>query len=101
MVARSARRRVIAETAKGLFVTFPPVAMGCRCGGGAEHEHAVDPEAASAKSLHSFVDFAQSSVLNAQSSGGGLGEVLRAKYSGGGGQCLESDADQQLLLKIQ
>lgn len=73
--------------------------MGCRCGGGAEHEHAVDPEAASAKSLHPFVDFAQSSILNAKN-GGDLEKVLRARYLEGG-QYLESDADQQLLLKIQ
>lgn len=76
--------------------------MGCRCGGGTEHEHAADPDAASAKSLHQFVDMSQSHVMNAQPMGL-LERVLRSRFLAGDGgrDCLESDTDPQLLIKIQ
>jgi hypothetical protein len=75
--------------------------MGCRCGGGAEHEHAVDPDAASAKSLHQYVDWSQSLTVNAKRPNI-LENVLRAKFaSGEGGNILKSDTDSQMIIKIQ
>lgn len=73
--------------------------MGCRCGGGAEHEHATDPDGHAARSLHSYIDFAASTVLNAARPCD-LSRVLRAAFAAPAGT-VESDADAQLIVKVQ
>jgi hypothetical protein len=70
----------------------------CRCGGGGEHEHAVDLDA---KSLFQYVDFKYSSVLNGCKPMVELERIIRSKFTVDKEACLESDTDVQLLVKIQ
>lgn len=73
--------------------------MGCRCGGGAEHEHTEDLDAASAKSLYQYIDMSQTQALNTKADTR-LEQVLRPRYHGPKAY-LESDTDPQVLIKIQ
>lgn len=74
--------------------------MGCRCGGGAEHEHATDPEASMSKSLYPYIDLGQCSTLNVKN-GGSLHQVVRARFSNENEAFIQSDVDPQMILKFQ
>ena len=74
----------------------------CQCGGAAEHEHGVDEGALASNmcSLHQYIDMSKCQALNAQR-GYELGHILRARFVDRKDAVLESDADQQLIVKIQ
>lgn len=72
----------------------------CRCGGANDHEHGLAPEVVQKRSLHSYVDFSGSTCLNVKKSSA-LRSCLREKFETDSEiVVLESDADQQLLIKI-
>lgn len=78
----------------------------CNCGGAAEHEHGLDEaKAALCAPLHAFIDMGASSVLNATKDSAPLPHILRPRYLSQAGDVevghLFSDADPQLLIKIQ
>lgn len=73
--------------------------MGCRCGGGAEHEHTTNADEQTARSLHPYIDFAASTALNAARPYD-LSRVLRAAFAAPAG-AITSDADAQLIIKVQ
>lgn len=71
----------------------------CRCGGGDEHEHTVDLDASSSKSLYSFVDFTHCGVLNGRKPFD-LQRIIRLKFTEDG-ETLLSDVDEQIIIKVQ
>lgn len=75
--------------------------MGCRCGGGSEHEHAeFDVDGHPIKSLVDFIDFTKSTAINVQRPYD-LEEIIKYKFIPKNTVMIASDADEQILLKIQ
>ena len=75
--------------------------MGCRCGGGAEHEHVEETgDLSTLKSLHAYIDVGSSVATNVKNNDT-LPTVIRNSYLPYPSQALRSDTDDQILLKIQ
>ncbi len=76
--------------------------MSCRCGGAgsSEHEHAVEEEESRAKSLLPYIDIARSSTLNVREPVR-LDRLLQRQPSGATAYAIESDVDEQIIIKIQ
>lgn len=74
----------------------------CRCGGAGDHEHGIAKEIIQIHSLFDHVDFEKSHCLNIRKSGD-LRQVFREKFEDSSVKeaFLESDADQQIIIKIQ
>lgn len=74
----------------------------CKCGGATSHEHGLVPETVQKKSLHPYIDFNGVTCLNAKKTHlADLPKILRATFYPALNVVLESDTDQQLLLKIR
>lgn len=72
----------------------------CRCGGATDHEHGLAPEVVQKRSLFPYVDFVATTCLNVKRMVA-LSSCLREKFETSSEVIsLESDADQQLLVKI-
>lgn len=83
----------------GLLGLLPPREM-CQCGGAAGHEHGLVPETPQKRSLHPYVDFPGVACLNVTQSSD-IAQVLRAKFEDLPQRALQSDTDQQILVKIR
>ena len=72
----------------------------CRCGGANDHEHGLAPEVVQKRSLYPYIDFSGTTCLNVKRSSA-LRSCIREKFDIDSENIyLESDADQQLLIKI-